>query len=403
MIRTLKTSLGAGIASLLAFAGVGFADPVASVDDLEKCELPHGIALLPEERSPEVRRLGGVIFRCSTGKYASVPRETEDGQRLRAPDIYALIRKDQLGDLCYSRLNKGTLVAWSGRLADLGEGMLAAQAGRRLLDPPVVYSKEERSGDSPKGYEGMIEFITEGRCYLLKTTDEKYALVRLLEMGKDGALIQWVLQPDGGRTFAIPAGAPVDYVRRWKPPATDGAKTPPPANVPNLHVAAVDVSSPARFAAALEQHLCNRQSVAEALIGVVRTGHGPEKARAIKALGEMRVAAAAPVLAADIGWMDRWAVRSEVTIDNTYPCVPALVSIGIPGASAAIKELSTQKPTPDTGHGRRKLLASVVQRVYGKKAAGVVLHEAIATAKTDEERANLQEALKVLPDVPGWR
>ena len=405
------TTLAFAFVVLTSWAAV-IAEPVGFIEDLTKIELPHGVAELPRQRSSTARRLGGCIFRFSDRTFHEIPAQKEKGDKSGGNDVFQMVRKDQLGDLTYSSLNDGTFVSWSGRMADLGEGLLFELNGQKLAAPPVVYSVEERSGSTGKGYEGCLEHIAEGHRYIVQTTAGHYALVRLLEKGKNGTIVQWVLQPDGTRVFTIPRSEPKEYTPRIPDPPEaptaqpdgtgDSAKTGV-KDVPNLQIARVDASDPEGFRKAVEQHLDNRESTIKALIAVVETGDGPAKALATRTLGDLRATEAAPALAAQIDWRDRWNRSSEATIAGTQPCVPGLISIGLPGAQAALDEISRFGDSAAAGQRRLKLLSLVVLRVYGQKLANSVLDDKIALANTPEERLAFEKAKLALPDIEGWR
>lgn len=138
----------------------------------------------------------------------------------------------------------------------------------------------------------------------------------------------------------------------------------------------------------------------------------PLRRSACDALGDMRAPEGAPALAARVNV--NLALRSyEITVENSYRCVGALIKIGVPGALASMDqmEIDTRSKPPKEANARdwnyriqlrRKLLALVVLRVYGEKLAKVVLEDKIAEAKDPKVKAAFQEALEEFPRIKNW-
>jgi len=394
---------------VIALTSASWAEPVVSVEDLKGAELPHGIVVLPRQGSDEARRLGGCIFRFSDAAFQAIPEKNgEQGGN----DLFQTVRERNLGDLTYSPMNEGTFISWSGRIADLGGGFLSELDGKKLIQPPLVYSVEERSGSTGKGYEGFLEHLVEGHRYLLRTTDGKFALLRLLEKGRSGAVFQWLYQADGTRMFSIPTADPKAYTAKFGG-SSDRPSVPPVATgdttvtglkeAPLVQIGNDVASDPRAFATMVEQYLRNRKLTIETLIALVENGDGRTKSLAIRTLGDLRATEAAPVLAARIAWLDSWSKVLEATIEGTQPCVPALIGIGLPGAQAALDEISRVDDPAAEGQRRLKLLSLVVLRVYEEKLANFVLEDRAATVKTDKERENFERAKAAIPEIRGWR
>ena len=110
--------------------------------------------------------------------------------------------------------------------------------------------------------------------------------------------------------------------------------------------------------------------------------------RAVVILGEIRASEAAGTLVAHIDRIlpDR---ILEKTIETLFPCVPALIKIGKPGAREALKEL--RKPMKKI---RRLALVTVLHRVEGRKTAIFLLRDAISSTNNVREIKNLQAALE---------
>jgi hypothetical protein len=240
---------------------------------------------------------------------------------------------------------------------------------------------------------------------LVETTDQHYALIRVLETTAGVAVIQWVYQPDGTKVFQIPRGALVKLTSTSSTTAigtTESAKPAVQLRAGGV-IAGVDVTDDTSFSQAVEKHLTDRKKLVNLLVDLIQHSDGPSKALAIRTVGELRAPEAAQVLAEQIDWSDKWSTRLEVTIEVSQPCGPALVKIGIPGASAANDEIAKCKRDTPASLRRMKLLTLVVLRVYDETLARVVLADRVAAAKTAEEKGAFEAALSALPEIQGWR
>ena len=107
---------------VLALAGQASLGAELSKEDLSKCRLPHGELVLPSRGSPGGRR--GHILRFSDERLALDPFAVAGERPKSLKELFARMRRERTGDLMYSPLNDGTLIAVSGRIADLGRHYL---------------------------------------------------------------------------------------------------------------------------------------------------------------------------------------------------------------------------------------------------------------------------------------
>ena len=391
------------VGCILITLTVGFsswAEPVASIEDLKGAELPHGIVQLPRRDSAEARRLGGCIFRFSDATFHEIPKAGAKDGKQNANGVFQSVHERKLGDLTYSPMNEGTFISWSGRISDLGEGFLYELDGKTLIQPPLVYSVQERSGSTGKGYGGFLEHLVEGHRYIVQTTDGKCALIRLLEKGKEGAVIQWILQPNGSRAFQIPKAEPEQYQVRLP-----GRQTSIRGDEDR---SGLDKSYELRNEA--KAHLAARKALIQRLILVVDAQGGEGrgdvalKIEAIKSLGAMRATEAVPVLIKHIDFVDRNAPMRELNTAALYPAVGALESIGKPGSRTAIEGIrDAYRFDVDGDENRRlsriQLLTQVVVRVEGQDVARFILERELHNAGEASKPAFAQalEYLKLNP------
>lgn len=375
-------------------------------EDLSAIKLPNGVSRLPSHGSPDVRTLGGYIFRFRDASYHVSPFEAKGTEPGSARELRAAIRREDAGDLTYTYMHGGTLVAWSGRIADLGAGYLHELGAESLDRPDLAHSNVQKGERGASPYVGYLEGVTVGHRYLLETTDGNYTVLRLLRQGDRTATVQWVYQPDGSREFAI-TDSPLVRLEVRKMPEQRARSEPREAPArPRITPPSIQKMRIQHFQAihsAIATHTQNRRTLLEALIRLVTEGDGPTKAAAVKALGELRAAEAAPVLAREIVWFDKWAWSYEVTVANSHPCVPSLIEIGLPGAGACLDELSTCPGDTALDKRRLKLLSLVVLRVYGEKLAKLALADRLDAAETDRASENFQAALASIPEIKGWR
>jgi hypothetical protein len=395
----------------MVFGGIGAGAAPVAREDLSACELPHGSLELAEQGSAGALQAGGYIFEFGEEKLLESPWDKAN-ERARSMEEYVRrIRAEKAGDVMYSSLNGGTLMAVSGRIRDLGEHFLYELSGKKLKRPAKVWGTEERDSTG-KGMPGAIEGVEEGRCYLVETLEGKFALVRLIEEKGRSAVVDWVYQPSGKRVFSIPKGKLIEPA-----PAAGSAlddKITPVEAQEFLRIAAI---KEAQVEAAVGVHLSNRKTLIEALVNVIKA---PEesvwaKAVAVRTLGEIRASDAAGLMAdvIDVAYpasqvmTDAGASHAfvaESTIFNTFGCVPALVRIGKPGSAACLEAITKLTDEEKKRPRREKLLVLVIVRVEGEKFARLLLEDKKASvAKNREQVENLERAIALIDEVKSWR
>jgi len=341
------------------------------------------------------------VFSFSRNKLA--PKPVMEGRQWTAEDFFAKLLKTKAGDLMYSTAEQGAFVAASTRIADLGKHYLYEFDGKELTRPKVPYRTEGQ-----EKIPGIIEGVSKlsGHCFLIETADGKAAVFRVISLGDRSARIQWVYQPDGSRTFAIPRGAVI----------VDKSATPraPVVVKGGLTILTLD---PRDFVKAIKVHQANRRKMVELSIKLISSKEARPYNRHLAAilLGQLRVVEGASVLAGHID--DDLATRSaEITVENSYRCVSALIQIGIPGASASLDQIAgdarsdhvkeakeaDQRRLKERIELRRNLLALVILRVHGNKLAKIVLEDRIAESADPRVKKAYQKALEAFPRVNRW-
>ncbi len=162
---------------------------------------PNGVAILPVPGTKQAEH--GVVLKFSTGTFAEFPL-TENGRVLRTTDALQSLRAAKTADLLSLPDAQGSLWAVSGRISELGTSYLSAAAARKL-DIPMEIPGTSRSPA------GMFPGVSEGRTYLVQTTDTHYALVRVLEKSPTGLVVQYIYQPASMLSFDVPKADLVDY------------------------------------------------------------------------------------------------------------------------------------------------------------------------------------------------
>ena len=357
-------------------------DEKVQKEDLLACKLPHGELLMPDRNTRESKK--GYILRFSDQTLNPSPFK---GAPPSAKEFLRRTREEKSGDLIYSRLEGGCFLAISGRIADLGEGLLHDFSGRRLARPKPVMGIKERNSKG-EGTPGAMEELQQGHCYLVETVEGELALVRLVQKRGDFALVQYVYQPDGSAVFDIPKGKLVEVT--WRPPT---GPLPPPS------VAGKVTDVPTLLA-------IRKKMIAELIAIVKKPALTPQQKRAkgnaVRALGQLRAREAVPVLIDEIEFSASHAISREITADNFLPCVGALRAIGKPGSLAALDAVQKVRLEGDDQEVtkaklRLKLLISVVKGVEGRDVAEFMIQARMDKAPA-EARPALELALEQLTD-----
>jgi hypothetical protein len=364
-------------------------------EDLSASKLPNGIAEIGRGGGPVARKAGGYIFRFRDATFHVTPHEARDERPQSGEDVRDAVVKEKIGDLCYSPINGGTLVAWSGRISDLGKGYLHELDGKTLKRPPVIFSKEERSGKTGKGYPGHIEHIRVGHRYLIETVDQHYAVVRVLEKALDSGVVQWVYQPKGTIAFKIPKQKLAAFKARHQTTSSDPRQVLRPLG-----------PEEAKLAKKAAEHLKERRQLIAQLIAEVDKISDPQKVHrlggvAIRTLGDLRASEAVDALVKQVDCLGGGPTQTDrITVAGLYGCVGALYKIGKPAVKPAVKAIRDMHHFDVQGDENRRLartelLTVVIHAVEGRQVAKSILEAELKKVEPESKKA-LQYALDYL-------
>ena len=396
------------VAVVLAGSSVGgraWGQEAVEREQLTGCTLPHGEVLLPLATAKEANE--GYIFRFSDAQFGVIPK-AEPGTSHTPGDVLALLRRQQTGDVLYSRQFGGSLLVISGKYADLGSRFLY-----ELSDLELPAPRDQKAAGDKNTTPGTIEGVKAGHVYLVETTEGKYALLRVVGKQDNGAKVQYVFQPDGKVKFTIPKSALVA--------ATPVAVVPTPAATPAVTAAALPPAVPGftRGAVASTNHvlvpflstyLKQRQGLIERRVEIVNKPAKSEqeiaaKADAIEELGQLQAASAVPVLLREISFLNHRAKMKLFSVEVFHPAVAALQKVGKPASLAALEAISklpiedTTAVAPDplnTTEYRLRLYVLVVRGVEGFDTAEYLLTRDMQKAPSAAHRQLYEEALRYL-------
>lgn len=366
----------------------------ATKEDLTLCKLPNGVLVLSDRNTPEGSK--GNFLRFSDLRLSKDPFLKEGKQAPSIESLFERLRKEHVGDIFYSALNQGTLIAINGRIRNEGRHYLHEFDGKLLVRPELVEGIEEKSADG-EGTPGAIEGIHAGNCYLLETVDGKFVLLRVVQIlpKERSVLIQYIYQPDGTRNFEIPKGKIEKVASASNPKPT--SPQPLPKKITSVYTL-IDV----------------RDKMIKSLINIINKQPGADtgdknKAAAIDALGSLRASEAAYLLAQEIDFEYTFGIIEEVTIEGTRPCVKALEKIGKPGSLAvleAAKKIRIDKPEAsfsespwETKVGMKLYLyAVVINNIESPEVAVFMIKQQIQTA-SKKEKESLKVLLTIITDI----
>lgn len=392
-------------------------------EDLAATKLPHGEILLPLPGSQEAGH--GMILRLSDGGLSALPA-LEPGQTGR--DLLQKMQTHKLGDLLYPA--SATFIVVAGQATDLGAGYLYERAADELKEPMRILAHPQ----SPKSLPGTLANLVEGHVYLINTTDGKYALVRLLRQQGNGAVVQYVYQPDGTLKFDIPKGETPPLPAPGTTAGTPSSATPTtpttPAAPPSTPSPAASGASPTPTAPGLpanrvamattlpaapqvpvtltpqpsgnivlepfvETLLAQRQKLIQRRLEIIKSpartdAEIEKKAQAMEELGLLDAEEATDLLIQEIAFYNARARPQQFSMEAFHPAVAALRQIGKPASVAAVKAISTlpiepavagEDPLHTTGY-RLRLLAMVIRGIEGPEVGEFMLTHAAAQADT---------------------
>jgi len=361
-------------------------------EDLAGCKLPHGITELPEQGSPKSIELKGYIFSFETGRLAIDPFTFADKHPSSFKEFRDAIIASKTGDIYFKSVGKEMfLFALSGRIKDLGQHFLYEFSGVELAEPTEVFFVEDN-----EAIPGVQPDVRLGNCYLITTVNGQLVLLRVIRIDVDrrSCAIQWIKRAPGAKVFEIPKGTIVEPKRRAR-------ELPVPALKGEEYWKRIE-----KIEKAVIAHVAYRKKLTKHLMGILEGGMekgGHAIPLSINTLGEMRAVEAAPLLASMIDTPISSGVSLSLTIDNMFACVPALVSIGKPGAAACMDEIVKLTPEDRQKPFKEKLLCSVILRVEGEKVARLLLEERKeAVSKEKEQVENLDRAIALIEEVKSW-
>lgn len=375
-------------------------------EDLSDCKLRHGITVLPKKGSRKSIEMNGYIFDFEKNQLGIDPFEREDKRPKTFKEFRDSVIADQTGDVYFESIGEQLgLIAFSGRIKEMGEHFLHEFSGLQLAEPELVYHVEE--GEK---LEGILAKISPGHCYLMTTVDGELVLLRVISVDGDrrACTIQWVMQAPSSEAFEIPKGRILEWqvgqssARNAGEAAVGEAKAPV---MPKMRFDRIEyVKGVEEFRRAIETHLENRQSVTRKLMEVLQgeDGKGMEGYIAVEALGTMRAGEAAGLLASIIDAPLAYGASWSVTMDGWFPCAAALVKIGKPGASACLEEIVRLTLEEKERPFKQKLLCSVIVRVEGEKVARILLEDEKARVTDPQQTENLERALGFIDEVKSW-
>lgn len=342
-------------------------------EDLSSCKLRHSEIALPARGSPQAVE-SGALLRLSNASLSVDPIQKLNRYPESTQELLDAITKVGVGDVFYGETN-ATLHVSSGAISDLGSHFLY-EFDRKQLAAPTQHVGNGVSKSGATQVVGVFENAQQGHVYHLSTLDKGHALLRVVHVDGPGRslLVQFVYQPDPNLTFEIPKGQVVAkyYPRRdWQ----EMIELPLPAVPGKVSDFQSQVIAERKFAQLLMELV-----KAEPKLAAERT----RRAEAVIALGRFRVAEAADLLAEHINVPSAGTVvMGERLIENGYPAVAALVSIGKPGSLAALRaiqslEIDGAGQTREQMQGqlgrspeilRLYLLCRVLQQVEGRETA----------------------------------
>lgn len=368
--------------------------PVMS-EDLSGCTLPHGTVVLPD-KAADTAVQKGYLFRVADAKFFRDP--VRSGDKSTIEQILDKIRGDQLGDVAFSVLDGGLLIAISARAEDLGDHYLHEFDGKEL----------SRAGEKPPpprvgrqvALPGVLHQAVVGHCYLLETVGGKSVLLRVIKhsASQRSISVQYVYQPNGSHRFQIPRGAltPIQ-LDRDNSVAGSEQKNPRTVPLPNLsNESTTDIHALLR----------SRGVFTQAALQIVMQPAAKQlevkaKSAAILQLGQLRSREAVPVLINQILFSDREHPEDGGAVERAYPCVEALVAIDKPASDAALATLKTVRVPAETLVDftrfdaelkssrellRIYLLARVIEQVEGRELASMLLKRQLMELPSESAR-----------------
>lgn len=210
--KTVRAWLGILAAVTAASVSLPAKGAVKEVEDLSGCALPNGVIVIPaiagqapadaaaQDKSGDKH---GTLLKLSSRALVAYP-ESDGGKVLTRAAVMDKLKSSKDADLAYVPEDQG-LWAFSGAICEVSEDVLLSDASGQKLDAPMALPQ------TSKQVAGLFSGVEEGHVYLLQTTDNRFALLRVLELTKTGVAIQFVYQSGAGMNFDIPRHAVLAY------------------------------------------------------------------------------------------------------------------------------------------------------------------------------------------------
>jgi hypothetical protein len=405
----------------------------------------HGEKFIPVPNHRDA--IDGYIFNIdkqTLGVLPIVPKSVEATPDKIATWLVETMRKQKTGDLFYNVPAKdkpGVLIVVSGKVRDLGTKYIF-DFHNKVIDSPADYM--------PKGVPvpGYIEDPKPGHVYVMQTVFGTHAIFRVIAAGSGGIQIQWVAslgnmtdarwQLPGSMTSVaenidvnfhamtqparvaatLPKNDPVPAMGEFSATRMAASITPTRAPEERSSIAALQ---PATLAAATRSKLLDEpirptdpsipgaavapgrvaailrdreNAIQLCLVTLAREGKTPKdklaKAQAMSDLGNLHATEAIGPLILNIAHMDPNDTSDDAA--KLYPAVGALVRIGKPSTTAAIKALHDPKlggaggGNPlNTPENRTTLLTYVILHIEGPEIAEFLLTKELEKAKASQK------------------
>jgi hypothetical protein len=146
------------------------------------------VAFIPDEDNATAS-----IWSFTRGTLVTNPFIARKTKPKSKDEFFAVLQAEKSGDIVYDDAEGGTIVVISRQYMRLGAGLLA--------DLPAQVEATMVSGGFMKA--------DAGERYLVRTVDNRFAVFRVLAVGRNGMCIQCIYQPDGSTSF-LSAGSVLD-------------------------------------------------------------------------------------------------------------------------------------------------------------------------------------------------
>ena len=208
VVSQVRTRMPAGLWASLLILLLSAVAPragaaVPTVEDLTGCKLPNGRIVLPAVGTRAADN--GALYKFSSGQFTTLANA--EGKPLSPDETIVRTRETKSADLQYLPAKGGSFWSFSGAVSEVRGALYLSDLSGKKLDEPWPLPK------TTANLAGECINIQEGGIYILKTTEGKFVLLRLLEKNATSAVIQYVYQDSGSTTFNIPINTALPYNR----------------------------------------------------------------------------------------------------------------------------------------------------------------------------------------------